>query len=406
MSEFRMPSLGADMEAGTLALWRKQPGDVVQRGDIIAEVETEKGVIEVEVFTPGIVERLLVTPGTQVPVGTVLAVLRDAAAATATAVATPATLASVPEPASASALSPAAASNASTTESLLHRKAAPAARHRARELGVALESITGTGPHGSITIADVERAAATRAAPPVAAGAVRSSAPASADAQEQQQLRMRQAIAAAMTRSKREIPHYYAASTVDLTATLEWLEKHNQAVVPAERILPAVVYLKAVALALREFPELNGRREESGAVVSQGIHVGAAIALRGGGLVAPALTDTDVAPLSELMRRFRDLVTRARAGTLRSSEFSMGTITVTSLGDRGTDTVFGVIYPPQVAIVGFGKLVERPWVVAGSVVPRRLVHVTLAADHRVSDGHRGALFLDAIDRLLQAPEAL
>jgi pyruvate dehydrogenase E2 component (dihydrolipoamide acetyltransferase) len=139
---------------------------------------------------------------------------------------------------------------------------------------------------------------------------------------------------------------------------------------------------------------------------SEAVHVGVAISLRGGGLVAPALHDTAAQSLNDLMRQFRDLVQRARSGALRSSELSDPTITVTSLGERGVESLFGVIFPPQVAIVGFGKVVERPWVVDGKIVARPLVYTTLSADHRVSDGHRGGLFLAAVDRLLQEPSRL
>jgi pyruvate dehydrogenase E2 component (dihydrolipoamide acetyltransferase) len=131
-----------------------------------------------------------------------------------------------------------------------------------------------------------------------------------------------------------------------------------------------------------------------------------AISLRGGGLVAPALHETDRLILDELMRRFRDLVRRARSGGLRSSELSDPTITVTSLGEQGVDSVFGVIFPPQVAIVGFGKITERPWSIGGQIVSRPIITATLSADHRVSDGHRGGLFLSAVDRLLQEPARL
>ncbi|HEX6210177.1 MAG TPA: 2-oxo acid dehydrogenase subunit E2, partial [Methylomirabilota bacterium] len=163
---------------------------------------------------------------------------------------------------------------------------------------------------------------------------------------------------------------------------------------------------KAVALALREVPELNALWRGDHAEPSGAVHVGVAIALRGGGLVAPALHDADRQPLGDLMRGLRDLVQRARGGGLRSSELSDSTITVTSLGEQGVESVVGIIYPPQVAIVGFGRIVDRPWVVDGAVVPRPVVTATLSADHRVSDGHRGGLFLAAVERLLQAPERL
>jgi pyruvate dehydrogenase E2 component (dihydrolipoamide acetyltransferase) len=387
MADFVMPILGSDMEAGTLVAWRKQPGDRLERGDIIAEVETEKGLIEVEVFTSGTLERLLVQPGAKVPVGTVLATIREEAGAAAAGPPLPAvppapgppqsavTPFSVPPP----AIPPPAAQ--------ARLRISPAARARAAELGIDPATLPGTGPQGVITLQDVERAG-------------KPAAPADRHA------RMRQAIAAAMVRSKREIPHFYLASTIDLEPALVWLETENAQRPVTERLLAGVLFLKAVALALREVPELNARWEGGRVVPGTTIHVGAATALRGGGLVAPALHDTDRMSLADLMRAFRDVVQRARAGTLRSSELSDPTFTVTSLGDQGTEMVFPVIYPPQVAIVGFGRIVGRPWVVDGALVARRVVGVTLAADHRVTDGHRAGRFVGALDRLLQEPARL
>jgi pyruvate dehydrogenase E2 component (dihydrolipoamide acetyltransferase) len=218
--------------------------------------------------------------------------------------------------------------------------------------------------------------------------------------------RIRQSIAAAMARSKREIPHYYVAHTIDLHRALAWLAEENTRRPVTERLLYGVLLVKAVALALGEVPELNAVWRGDRAEPSAAVHVGVAIALRGGGLVAPALHDADRQPLGDLMRALRDLVQRARGGGLRSSELSDSTITVTSLGEQGVESVVGIIYPPQVAIVGFGRIVERPRVVDGAVVPRPVVSATLSADHRVSDGHRGGLFLAAVERLLQAPERL
>ncbi len=187
---------------------------------------------------------------------------------------------------------------------------------------------------------------------------------------------------------------------------LSFMQAFNERADVADRLIPAVLFIKAVALALREHPAMNGFFLDGRAVPSASIHVGAAIALRGGGLVAPALRDTDKTSLPELMHAFRDLVARAREGGLRSSEMSDPTITVTSLGDRGTEAVTGVIYPPQLAIVGFGRILERPWVVSGAVVPRSVVHLSLAADHRATDGHEGALFLASVESWLMKPEDL
>jgi pyruvate dehydrogenase E2 component (dihydrolipoamide acetyltransferase) len=209
-----------------------------------------------------------------------------------------------------------------------------------------------------------------------------------------------------MQRSKREIPHYYLNQTIDFGAAASWLETANRDRPPPSRLLAAVLLLKAAALGLREVPEFNGTYTEGAFHPGSGIHVGWAIALRGGGLVAPAIPDTDRQPLGELMRRLRDLVQRARSGGLRASELSSATFTVSSVGERGAEAVTGVIYPPQVAILGVGRIATRPWVVGDHVLPRPVVILTLAADHRVTDGHKGSVYLAAIDRLLQEPEKL
>jgi pyruvate dehydrogenase E2 component (dihydrolipoamide acetyltransferase) len=217
---------------------------------------------------------------------------------------------------------------------------------------------------------------------------------------------MRQAIAAAMSRSKREIPHYYLAAEVDLSRALAWLSAENERMPVAERLLPAALLLKAVARAAREVPEVNGFFREGAFQPSAAVHLGVAIALRRGGLVAPAIHDVDRKALGEVQRDLNDLVARVRGGGLRSSELSDPTLTVTSLGDLGVAEVFGVIYPPQVALVGFGRVAERPWAAGGRVEARPAVTATLSADHRVSDGIRGARFLAALERELQAPERL
>lgn len=269
--------------------------------------------------------------------------------------------------------------------------ASPAARRLAAARGVDLAALTGSGPGGAVVSADVERAA--ERAPAAARGRIDLAA-------------MRQAIAAAMARSKREIPHYYLSTSIDMTTALAWLEARNADRPPAERLLPAVLLVKAVALALRRFPELNGFHSADGFRPAEDVHVGVAIALRGGGLVAPAIRDTAARPLDNLMAAFRDLVARVRAGTLRSSELSDPTITVSSLGERGVEGMLAVIYPPQVAIVGFGSVTRRPWATDDRVEVRPVVTASLAGDHRVSDGHRAALFLREVDDLLQSPERL
>jgi pyruvate dehydrogenase E2 component (dihydrolipoamide acetyltransferase) len=217
---------------------------------------------------------------------------------------------------------------------------------------------------------------------------------------------MRRAIAAAVSRSKREIPHYYLATDVDFGPAATWLLARNAAVSPAERVLPSVLVLKAVALSLEQYPRLNGFWRDDAFHPGDGVHLGVAIALRGGGLMAPAVHDANRRSLAELMALVRDLVQRARTGGLRGSEMTDATSTVTSLGDQGVTSVFGIIYPPQVAIVGFGKITERPWAEQGMLAVRPVLTATLAADHRVTDGHYGGLFLADVARRLRAPESL
>jgi len=217
---------------------------------------------------------------------------------------------------------------------------------------------------------------------------------------------MRQAIAAAMSRSNREIPHYYLEMEIDMSRPLQWLEAENLKRPIRERILPAVLLLKAVAKALREVPELNGYWVDDRLQVKTEIHIGFAVALRQGGLLSPALHNVDTLSLGQLMQAMGDLIERTRAGRLRSSEMTDATVSVTNLGDRGVKTVYGIIYPPQVALVAFGRIMERPWAEGGMIGVRRCVTVTLAADHRATDGHQGALFLEALNRHLQSPEGL
>jgi pyruvate dehydrogenase E2 component (dihydrolipoamide acetyltransferase) len=502
MGEFLMPSLGAEMEAGRLLSWYVTPGQRLRRGDIIAMIETDKANIDIEVFEDGVVEELLVEEGTRVPVGTPLARLgeppREGEPATAASAAasptvaepapttptTPEPTATTPEPASPApepARSAAAPAPPAPTAPQAPGDPAPAPpppeptpptgeppappetsapaytpvlRRLARERGVDLDTVSGTGPGGRVTRADVERAASTptppararataghraspyarrlaaeqgrdltsapgsgpdgvvvardlaaRATPTASAPPAPGRAAGEEPAADRQQA-MRQAIGRAMARSKREIPHYYLGEHVDLEQTMTWLEARNADRPAAQRVLPAVLVLKAVALACVEHPDLNGFWEDDTFRPGDGIHLGVAISLRRGGLIAPAIRDVDDRSLDELMAALRDLVKRARSGGLRASELHDPTLTVTNLGDTGVETVYGVIQPPQVALVGAGAIVERPWAEDGMVGTRRCLHLTLSADHRASDGHRGALFLAAIAARLREPEKL
>jgi pyruvate dehydrogenase E2 component (dihydrolipoamide acetyltransferase) len=274
-------------------------------------------------------------------------------------------------------------------------RVSPAARRLAQERGIDLATVAGSGPAGAVVRADIERSLGAVAA------LTEKKRPVGLDLDA-----MRAAIAAAMARSKREIPHYYLEHRVDVTACEQWLTRTNATRPPDERLLMGALMLKSVALAARRFPAFNGFYRDGKYEPASAVHVGMAIAIRGGGLAAPALHDADRLALDELMVRMRDLVQRMRAGRIRSSEIADATITVSSLGERGVEALYGIIYPPQVAIVGFGKIVARPWLVDGAIGPRSIVAITLAADHRVSDGHAGALLLAEIGGQLQEPDKL
>jgi pyruvate dehydrogenase E2 component (dihydrolipoamide acetyltransferase) len=407
MIEFKMPALGADMDEGTLNEWLVKPGDKVTRGQIVAVVETTKAAVEIECWQEGTVRELLVPVGDTIQVGTAMATLLapgDTAAAPQPSVA-PNVAAAEEAPAAAPAVSaPAPATMAAPPAQHRRRWVSPAARRLASSLGVDIESVTGSGPQGAVTITDVEHAAASAQKPePKKPEPKKPEAKAAAADRAAQ---MRRSIAAAMSRSKHEIPHYYLADEVIMDPALTWLAERNAGRSITERVLPAVLQLKAVGLAAKRFKEFNGFWQDDGFVVAPDVHVGVAISLRAGGLVAPAIHNVCTKKLDELMSDLTNLVARARAFSLRSSEMSDPTITVTNLGDQGVDSVFGVIYPPQVALVGFGKPAQRVSVIDKGIRVTTNVQATLAADHRASDGHRGALFLAAINELLQQPDQL
>lgn len=416
MADFVMPSLGADMASATLVKWHVKPGDAVKRGQIIAEVDTDKGIIDVECFVSGEIEKLVTEPGAKIPVGSVLAVIKTSEAMPAAVSAAPSAAPAIEAPVVAAETphihaSPLARKIAAELHVDLSRLAghgtgpgglidredvelaartvtrvriSPLARRRAAELKIDIAGLRGSGPGGAIEAADVERAA-------------RPAAPKTGDA-------MRRAIAAAMAKSKREIPHYYLQTRIDMSATLAWLQAENQKRSIKDRLLPAVPVLKALAKALRDVPQLNGFWIDGEHRVSDAVHPGFAISMKGGGLVAPAIHDVDKKSCDEVMAALSDLIPRARSGRLRSSEMTDATITITSLGDLGVETVFGVIYPPQVAIVGLGKIMEQPWAKDGMLGVHPVMTASLAADHRATDGHVGAQFLEALNRHLQTPD--
>ena len=461
-----MPSLGADMESGKVVEWLVAPGDYVHRGDLIAEVDTEKTVMEIESFEEGVVTEFLVDLGQSVPVGTPIARITGtpadgahvgapvASGTTAPSAPSPmaTTLAEPPEaeepapavtppvrrlahvlgvdltrlqgtgkhgaitrsdvetaaghgipPAASAPLAP------SPAPAGVRLRSSPRARRLAAERGIDLAEVRGSGPDGAVLAEDIARAGSRETPPPTAESSPAPAAPearAPAESATDRVAKMHRAVGTLMARSKREIPHYYLSTTIDLTAAVDWMQRTNAGRPIAQRLVPAALLLSACARAAKDVPDVNGFFLDGAFQPSTAVHLGVAVALRGGGLIAPAIHDADTLSVDDVMGRLRDLVARARAGRLQRAEMADPTITVTNLGDLGVESIFGVIYPPQVALVGFGRVVERPVARDGLIGVRPTVIATLSADHRARDGLVGGRLLARIDELLQKPEEL
>lgn len=276
--------------------------------------------------------------------------------------------------------------------------ASPRARRLAAASGIDLASLagTGTGPGGAVIARDVMAAEAAGA--PLA--------PAAPSATPDRKQSMRTAIARLMAKANAEIPHYHVTSTIDLREAMAWLDEHNRSVPPGERILPAALILRAVAVGAAEVGDLNGWWVDGRFEPSPSVDLGVAISLRGGGLVTPTIGGADQLALPEVMGALRGLVTRSRRGGLRGSDLKPASITVTNLGDQGAEEVIGVIQPPQVALVGVGRITDRVLAIDGRAVVVPSTRLTVSGDHRASDGHAGSLLLAAITKALQHPDDL
>lgn len=406
-----MPSLGADMTEGTLVEWQASPGDTLDKGDIIALLETQKGLIEMEVYQPGVITELLLEPVVTVPVGSVMARMSVEGEAAQPAVPEPSHPAEQAAAIKAPVIKVPAVSQGQPHEEGVSQQvrprqgvlASPVVRKLAGEQQLDLSQLSGSGPEGAILLRDLPVSA-----PEVKTAETRTDIKTKTrtTASPDTALAMRSAIAAAMEKSKREIPHYYLSQEVDITQAQRWLADFNADRGPEERILLLALMLKAIAQSLHKYPALNGYYQQQTFTPNSAVHIGNVISLREGGLVVPAIHDVDQLSVEAIMIRLRDLSERSRGGVLRSSELMDASITVSNMGERGSDLLFGVIYPPQVAIIGVGK--PRKTMLVKGDQPRvaDVVTVSLAADHRVSDGMTGAKFLNALANTLQKPEKL
>lgn len=389
MIEFLMPNLGADMEDGTLVEWRKKKGDTLKRGDIIAEVETQKGLIEIEVFEEGIIDELLIEEGTKVPVGTPMALISTATEKQVV-------------PVTKKSERKATKEKPETVTKPEKVKASPLAKRIASEHKIDLSQIQGTGENDAITKDDVEKAIAQKQK-----GVANQEVPSATteDKTKSTSNTIRAAVASAMEKSNREIPHYYLEKTIDMTKVLAWMKEANKERPVKQRLLPAALLIKAAALSLQEVPELNAIWD-NGLRIKSDINIGFVVSLRDGGIIVPAIHAANLKTVDEIMGKLNDIIPRAKALKLRSSELSDSTITITSIGEGGADSVYGIIYPPQVAIIGFGSISEQPFAENGMLGVHPVVHATLAADHRATDGLTGSRFLTALNSHLQNPESL
>ncbi|WP_235876920.1 pyruvate dehydrogenase complex dihydrolipoamide acetyltransferase [Saccharopolyspora terrae] len=412
MTDIQMPRLSDTMEEGVIANWHKQVGDKVARGEVVAEIETDKALMELEAYDDGVLEKILVEAGTTVPIGEPIAVLGDgsgSAAEAAPAPAAPAPAAAEPAAEEAPAApAPAAApgGTAAPAESGSKPKASPLAKAVAKEKGVDLGTVQGTGPGGRIIRADIEAAASAAPAEPTPAPAAQASAPAvvNDDVEEIPLSNIRKVTAKRLTESKQNAPHFYLTSAIDVTELLEFRASLNERLQSAggPKISVNDLIVKAVATSLRANPAVNVSFAGDKMLQHKRINLGVAVAIEGG-LVVPVVKDADRKSVSEIATESRELAGRAREGKLKLDEMSGGTFSISNLGMFGIEQFSAVINPPEAAILAVGAARDEVQVRDGEFVARKILRVTLSADHRAVDGAVGAAFLQQFTSLLEDP---
>jgi len=427
MPEIIMPRLSDTMEEGTLAAWLKQPGDQVQRGDVLAEIETDKATMELEAFEEGVLQQILVKEGETVPIGQPIAIVgAGGASAPAAAPAQPAPDAAAPSPAeqaakiettpevetSTAAASAAAGEPAAPAAAGEPVKASPMARAIARDQGIDLSTVTGSGPGGRVVKADVEALAAGdggRAAPAAAPAAPAVKAPAAAqpapgaDVEEIPLTSMRKTVARRLVESMQSAPHFYLTIQVDVEALLGLRAELNQRLAD-EGVKLSVndLLIKACAVTLRAHPDINVSWAGDKILRYRRVNVGIAVAVDGG-LIVPVVRDTDQKSVSQISKDAKALIERARIGKLRPEDYTGGTFTISNLGMFGIDQFTAVINPPEAAILAVGTTNEEPVVRDGQLATRQRMKLTLSIDHRALDGATGAQFLAALKATLEEP---
>ncbi len=422
-----MPQMGYDMQEGTLVRWLKDEGADVAVGDPVAEIETDKAVVEFESVAAGVLRKILVSEGTTVPVGQVVAIVGEAdeeiSDVEVTAPPTAETTAAEPaaqEPAAVPTAVP--ASSAEVPAAQAGVRASPIARRLAAEKGIDLTQVTGTGPGNRITRDDVlsyeESHPTAAAAPAPAAGAPATAptpapapaptvAPATPGAGEKVPLtRMRQQIARVTVKSKQETPHFYVSAEIDMTAAMALRSQLNKDFEEeGVRISVNDLMLKSCIGALKKYPKFNAYFDGDGIQMHEAINIGIAIAEEEG-LIVPAVMNSGGMSLMELARASKDLADRAQSGTLHPQEYTGGTFSTSNLGMFDVTSFSAIILPPQAAVLAVGIVAKRPVVRDDEIVVAQTMTATISVDHRVADGAEGARFLVEVKRLLEHPALL
>ena len=406
-----MPQMGYDMREGTVVRWYKQEGETVDRGEVIADIETDKATVEFEAYTGGVLGRIVAEAGVAVPVGELIAIITEpgesvpevAAPAASPAPAAPAPAPAAAAPAAAEPEPPAAPAPASDGAV----RASPIARRLARERGIDLSLVTGTGPNGRITERDVENYQAAPAAPEPAPAAVPAApAPAAAPADSRIELsRMRQTIARVTSDSKSTAPHFYVTAEIDMGKAMSLRRDVNDESDPENRVSVNDLMVKACALALAKHPKFNSFFRGDHLEVHGAMNIGIAIALESG-LILPGVSNCESKSLLQVAAATKDLIARANSGTLRNEEYSSTTFSISNMGMFDVESFTAIIYPPHAAILAVGSVKQQPVVRDGELAVGAMMKATLSTDHRVADGAEAAQFLMEIKRVLENPVSL
>jgi len=393
-----MPQMGFDMQEGTLVRWLKQEGEEIKKGETIAEIETDKAVIEMEAYISGVVLKTIVSEGSTVPVGQAIAfigvageVIHEGKSAVKSEGQKPAVF----QPKE---------TEQSATPALSQIKASPLARKLAEENGITLEQVTGTGPNGRITKNDI-LAYATRV-PAALHSEETSTLLAGATGGEIVPLsRMRQAIARRTAQSKREVPHFYITADVDMTLAMILRKQLNETLNGETKVTVNDLIVKACALTLAKFPVFNGSFEDDHMRMNVGINVGIAVAVEQGLLVV-SLGECRDRSVVDISKTAKEVVERAQSGVMREEDYTGSTFSISNMGMFDVDSFSAIIYPPQSAVLAVGTIRKQPVVREDQITIAQVMKATMSTDHRVADGAQAAQFLVEIKRVLENPVAM